>query len=90
LRHAARIACAPPPAGETQWTESVLHSFMGESDGGDPVAGLIVGEQGALYGASSAEGSPNCLGGCGTVFRQCSVEGGEISGDKSNLRYLRW
>ena len=57
----------PPATGQTQWTESVLHSFgfTGSGDGGAPVAGLIADEQGALYGTTSGGGT----GSNGTVFK---------------------
>ena len=48
--------------------ESVVYSFKGGNDGAYPYAGLInVG--GTLYGTTSAGGSANCDGGCGTVFK---------------------
>jgi uncharacterized repeat protein (TIGR03803 family) len=50
---------------ETQSVETVLHSFAGGSDGGDPEAGLIADEQGALYGTTLGGGSS----GSGTVFK---------------------
>jgi hypothetical protein len=40
---------------QAQSTETVLHSFTGGADGGFPVAGLIFGTDGALYG-TTAEG----------------------------------
>lgn len=64
----------PPAPGHTQWTETVLHSFKGGSDGFSPVygAGLVLDKAGALYGTTSAGGgfSPACGNtGCGTVFK---------------------
>ena len=47
------------------WTETILHSFAGGSDGSGPGAGLIFGKGGALYGTTSGGGSF----GKGTVFR---------------------
>jgi uncharacterized repeat protein (TIGR03803 family) len=58
----------PPAKGQTAWTETVIHSFTGGSDGSMPVAGLIADEQGALYGTASGGVSRSC-GGCGTVFK---------------------
>jgi uncharacterized repeat protein (TIGR03803 family) len=59
----------PPTSGHTQWSESVLWSFLGPTgDGAFPVAGLIADRLGNLYGTTE-EGGTNCLpGGCGTVF----------------------
>jgi uncharacterized repeat protein (TIGR03803 family) len=56
-------------------TETVLYSFTGDLDGGDPLAGLILDAVGNLYGTASSGGALNCLGGqnnpvgCGTVFK---------------------
>jgi uncharacterized repeat protein (TIGR03803 family) len=52
------------------WTESVLHSFAGASDGAIPVAGVVFGStQSVLYEATTnGGGSGNCTGGCGTVY----------------------
>jgi uncharacterized repeat protein (TIGR03803 family) len=55
----------PPRQGQTAWTESVLWSFSGGSDGANPEAGLIADERGALYGTTSTGGA--CAF-CGTVF----------------------
>lgn len=48
----------------TTWSETVLHTFEMQTDGGVPYAGLIVGHSGAIYGATTSGGSG--LG--GTVF----------------------
>jgi uncharacterized repeat protein (TIGR03803 family) len=68
----------PPARGETQWSESVLWTFSGGSDGNDPAAGLLMDRDGAepkagliadakgnLYGTASIMG-PN---GGGTAFK---------------------
>jgi uncharacterized repeat protein (TIGR03803 family) len=57
----------PPAAGQTAWTETVLHSFTGGSDGAEPVAGLVADAQGALY-SSTMEFYGNS-GFFGTVFK---------------------
>ena len=59
----------PPTAGQSPWTESVLHSFRNTPDGAYPSAGLIFDQQGALYGTTYYGGKPNCTSGCGTVFK---------------------
>ncbi len=53
------------PVGKNgPWTETVLYSFTGVSDGGAPYAGLTIDATGALYGTTSGGGV-----GCGTVFK---------------------
>ena len=52
------------PSG-SGYSESILHSFSGGSDGANPYAGLIFDNKGALYGTTSAGG----YNGSGTVFK---------------------
>jgi uncharacterized repeat protein (TIGR03803 family) len=56
---------------DTSGTETVLHSFTGGSDGGNPYAGLIRDKAGALYGTAGVGGDLSCNGGagCGVVFK---------------------
>ena len=35
------------------WTESVIYSFSGGSDGGNPTAGVILDQAGNLYGTTT-------------------------------------
>jgi len=51
-------------ASGSGWTENVLYTFQGGSDGLYPMAGLIFDQAGNLYGAASSGGSGNG----GTVF----------------------
>jgi uncharacterized repeat protein (TIGR03803 family) len=51
------------PSG-SGWTENVLFSFSGGTDGFEPLSGLIFDGSGNLYGSTSGGGS----GGGGTVF----------------------
>jgi uncharacterized repeat protein (TIGR03803 family) len=55
---------APPASPGGAWTETVLHRFTGGDDGADPVAGLVISRNGALYGTTSGGGAS----GAGTVF----------------------
>lgn len=56
----------PPPAGKTQWTYTVLHSFGSGNDGNTPLAGLIMDSTGALYGTTAYGGGYSYYG---TVFK---------------------
>jgi uncharacterized repeat protein (TIGR03803 family) len=63
----------PPAKGQTNWTETVLHSFkqtIPGSDGVNPRGNLIADKEGALYGTTVVGGSgcPEKFG-CGTVFK---------------------
>jgi uncharacterized repeat protein (TIGR03803 family) len=53
-----------PPPVDGAWRATVLHSFAGGEDGVEPLANVVVGENGALYGTTFEGG----LSGNGTVF----------------------
>jgi hypothetical protein len=44
---------APPAAGKTVWTETVLYGFKNGTDGYGPVSELIFDKNGALYGTTT-------------------------------------
>src|SRR5713101_6648096 len=46
------FALTPPATAGGSWTEQVLYSFAGGSDGSDPVASLITDKTGTLYGTT--------------------------------------
>lgn len=48
------------------WSESILHSFAGGSDGAVPYGGVILDAQGNIYGGTR-EGGANCSS-CGVVY----------------------
>ena len=50
--------------------EKILYSFVGGSDGAEPLAGLVADAHGNLYGATYFGGSNSChKQGCGTIFK---------------------
>jgi len=55
------------PRAQSQ-TFSVVHSFAGGDDGANPLAGLVIGASGNLYGTTSSGGTF----GAGTVFEYTS------------------
>jgi uncharacterized repeat protein (TIGR03803 family) len=68
------LAWMTPLARASSWSEQVLYSFQGGSDGQQPVGGVVFDTRGNLYGATTQGGSASC-GGCGTVY-QLSKQGG--------------
>jgi uncharacterized repeat protein (TIGR03803 family) len=46
------FSVAPPPPGKYIWSEQVLHSFAGSRDGVGPKGGLLLGNDGTLYGTA--------------------------------------
>jgi|HubBroStandDraft_5_1064220.scaffolds.fasta_scaffold10905_1 uncharacterized repeat protein (TIGR03803 family) len=64
------------PAGDGNWTETIIHQFMAGIDGAGPRSALIFDSQGNLYGTTSGSGAcipPNC----GTVFELSPSPGGQ-------------
>jgi uncharacterized repeat protein (TIGR03803 family) len=57
--------------GSGGWTESVLYTFTGGSDGREPYARLLLDASGNLYGTTLLGGTIGsvCSSGCGTVFK---------------------
>ena len=49
------------------WTESVLYSFKGGTDGASPISSLVADAKGNLYGTTSDGGAPSCS--CGVIFK---------------------
>ncbi|MEJ0049146.1 MAG: choice-of-anchor tandem repeat GloVer-containing protein [Rhodospirillales bacterium] len=76
------FALAPPPAGETDWTETTLWQFTGGADGGHPLASLLIDTAGNLYGTASLGGT-NPLG--GTVFMLTRPQGGASDWTETTL-----
>jgi len=58
------------PNSNGTWTESVIHSFSGASDGQQPTSGVTFDAAGNIYGTTGLGGSGSCNGfGCGTVYK---------------------
>jgi uncharacterized repeat protein (TIGR03803 family) len=53
------------PSSGGSWTENLLYSFLGGSDGADPLGGVIFDSAGNLYGTTEEGGSAKL----GTVFK---------------------
>jgi uncharacterized repeat protein (TIGR03803 family) len=53
------------PNGSGSWTETLLHSFQGNSDGQVPLAGVIFDQSGNLYGTAEEGGAYDS----GVVFK---------------------
>jgi len=56
------------PSG-SGWTHTVLYSFRGGRDGGEPYKGVTLDAQGNLYGTAVTGGGGSCEGGCGVAFK---------------------
>lgn len=51
------------------WVHTVLYSFTGSADGGEPYKGVSLDSEGNLYGTAVTGGSGSCEGGCGVVYK---------------------
>lgn len=57
------------PNGDGSWSHSVLYSFTGGADGGEPYKGVTLDAQGNLYGTAVTGGGGGCEGGCGVAYK---------------------
>ncbi len=65
------------PSLQGGWTERILHTFSGLSDGGYPNSNLIFDSAGNLYGETFEGGTAGCVrSGCGTAFKLSPIAGG--------------
>jgi len=51
---------SPPSSSGESWTETVLYSFQGGSDGAVPQGAIVFDGSGNLYGTTDSGGSQNC------------------------------
>ena len=56
------------PSGNS-WIHTVLYSFTGDADGGEPYKGVTLDAEGNLYGTAVTGGSGSCEGGCGVAYK---------------------
>jgi uncharacterized repeat protein (TIGR03803 family) len=78
---------APPASSGGAWTESVLYSFMDNgSDGFYPLAGVVIGSGGVLYGTT---GGGSAYGG-GTAFSLTPPVSAGGAWTENVLVSLRW
>src|SRR5207244_5708336 len=56
------------PSGNT-WIHTVLYSFTGGTDGGEPYKGVTLDAQGNIYGTTVTGGTGSCEGGCGVAYK---------------------
>jgi uncharacterized repeat protein (TIGR03803 family) len=66
----------PPLSKSGHWTETVLHSFTGKLDGGNPNGGLICDSSGALYGTTQAGGKLSVFDLSGVAYKLIPPSGG--------------
>jgi uncharacterized repeat protein (TIGR03803 family) len=63
--------------GSGGWSETVLYTFTGGSDGGNPIGGMIFDAAGSLYGTAEVGGvSCGHSFGCGVAFELSPDSGG--------------
>ena len=56
------------PSGNS-WIHTVLYSFSGGADGGEPYKGVTLDAEGNLYGTAVTGGAGSCEGGCGVAYK---------------------
>jgi len=62
------------PSGKG-WIHTVLYSFTGGADGGEPYKGVTVDSLGNLYGTAVTGGGGSCEGGCGVAYKLTRSDG---------------
>jgi uncharacterized repeat protein (TIGR03803 family) len=71
-------------AAHAAYTEKILYTLMGSSDGGNPTGLLTADSKGNLYGVAGVGGNTSCktgmenTDGCGVVFELAPTTGDEV------------
>ncbi|HUO33235.1 MAG TPA: choice-of-anchor tandem repeat GloVer-containing protein [Bryobacteraceae bacterium] len=68
------FSLTPPAIAGGPWTETILYSFSGGTDGSVPDGGVVLGPSGVLYGSTRVGGANN--GGAVYALTPPSVSGG--------------
>jgi uncharacterized repeat protein (TIGR03803 family) len=84
LQEGTVFRLVPPSQSGALWSESVLYNFSGGSDGGNPVAGVVIDKMGRLFGTTSTGGNGRPDPG-GIIFR---LDPPENEGDPWTERVL--
>ena len=58
------------------WKQTVLHTFTGGADGGNPISEVVFDRAGNLYGTTPYGGNTTCTLGCGVVYKMTPSGGG--------------
>jgi uncharacterized repeat protein (TIGR03803 family) len=58
------------------WKQTVLHTFTGGADGGNPISEVVFDRAGNLYGTTPYGGNTACPYGCGVVYKMMPSAGG--------------
>jgi hypothetical protein len=74
LAYGTAYELTPPASLGGSWTETVLYTFQGGSDGAYPYSSLVFDEAGNLYGTTTGGGDPTCF--CGVVFKLAHSKSG--------------
>jgi hypothetical protein len=60
---------SPPATQGGAWSFAILHTFTGNSDGGDTYAGVVIGKGSVVYGTTINGGNAQGNAGDGVVFK---------------------
>jgi hypothetical protein len=71
---------SPPANRSLWWTQKILYSFTGRTDGGEPDTTLIFDAHGNLYGVTASGGNTES---CGVVFKLSPPSGGSSAWTES-------
>jgi len=62
------FSLTPPVKHGASWSETVIHTFTGGPDGGEPLASVSIDTNGVLYGVTNYGGTATGTSGFGTLY----------------------